>query len=170
VQRTDGDPLLFDVVYHGSHTCAQAQGAAARPVNQPAQQQTDTEQTTSPGFQAGPAVLPFSLRPASNKPPGADDAGDGATSSRFIATGCTVTASPFVSPATSECRIVSGGGGGYAVGGGGGGGVTMAGVRNVPDVELAATTNSLMAMGEMDFMFPLDAANFLELENPASYC
>jgi hypothetical protein len=163
VQRTDGDPLLFDVVYHGSHTCAQAQGAAARPVNQPAQQQTDTEQTTSPGFQAGPAVLPFSLRPASNKPPGADDAGDGATSSRFIATGCTVTASPFVSPATSECRIVSGG---YALGGG----VTMAGVRNVPDVELAATTNSLMAMGQMDFMFPLDAASFLELESPASYC
>ncbi|CAD6237627.1 unnamed protein product [Miscanthus lutarioriparius] len=160
VQRTDGDPLLFDVVYHGAHTCAQ--GAAAHPSNQPA-----TEQTTSPGLEAGPAVLPFSLRPASNKPAGADDAGVGATSSHFIETGCTVTASPFVSPATPENQLVSSGGGGYSVGGGTG--VTMAGVWNVPDVEHASTTNSPMAMGEMDFMFPLDAADFLELGNPASY-
>jgi len=160
VQRTDGDPLLFDVVYHGAHTCAQ--GAAAHPSNQPAVQ----EQTTSPGLEAGPAVLPFSLRPASNKPTTGADAA--ATSSRFVTTGCvSVTASPFVSPATPERQLVSSGGGGYAVGGGGG--VTMAGVRNVPVVELASTTNSPMAMGEMDFMFPLDAADFLELGNPASY-
>ncbi|XP_008675263.1 WRKY transcription factor 72A [Zea mays] len=165
VQRTDGDPLLFDVVYHGTHTCAQAAAAAAHHHgnNHPA-----TDQATSPGcVVAGPAALPFSLRPAaSNKPTGAA-ADDGATSSRFIATGCTVvTASPFVYPATPDCQLVSGGGGGgYAVGGGGG----VAGVPNVPDVELASTTNSPMAMGEMDFMFPLDAADFLELENPASY-
>ncbi|XP_066309320.1 transcription factor WRKY19-like [Miscanthus floridulus] len=159
VQRTDGDPLLFDVVYHGAHTCAQ--GAAAHPSNQP------TTEQTSPGLEAGPAVLPFSLRPASNKPVGFDDAGVGATSSHFIETGCTVTASPFVSPATPESQLVSSSGGGYAVGGGTG--VTMAGVRNVPDVEHASTTNSPMAMGEMDFMFPLDAADFLELGNPASY-
>ncbi|PWZ34683.1 putative WRKY transcription factor 41 [Zea mays] len=163
VQRTDGDPLLFDVVYHGTHTCAQAATAAHHGNNQPA-----TDQATSPGcVVAGPAALPFSLRPAaSNKPTGAA-ADDGATSSRFIATGCTVvTASPFVYPATPEpdCQLVSGGGG-YAVGGGGG----VAGVPNVPDVELASTTNSPMAMGEMDFMFPLDAADFLELENPDSY-
>ncbi|KAL5231828.1 hypothetical protein ABZP36_030604 [Zizania latifolia] len=29
VQRTDGDPLLFDVVYLGEHTCGQAAAAAA---------------------------------------------------------------------------------------------------------------------------------------------
>jgi hypothetical protein len=138
VQRTDGDPLLFDVVYHGAHTCAQ--GAAAHPSNQPAVQ----EQKTSPGLEAGPTVLPFSLRPASNKPAGADDA---ATSSRFVTAGCTVTKSPFVvSPATTpESQLVS------------------------SSVELASTTNSPMAMGEMDFMFSLDAADFLELGNPASY-
>lgn len=164
MQRTDGDPLLFDVVYHGAHTCAQ--GAAAHPSNQPAVQ----EQKTSPGLEAGPTVLPFSLRPASNKPAGADDAGGAATSSRFVTAGCTVTASPFVvSPATTpESQLVSSGSSSaYAVGGGSG--VTMAGVRNMPDVELASSTNSPMAMGEMDFMFSLDAADFLELGNPASY-
>jgi hypothetical protein len=163
VQRTDGDPLLFDVVYHGAHTCAQ--GAAAHPSNQ---QPAVQEQTTSPspGFEAGTAVLPFSLRPASNKPTTGADAA--ATSSRFVTTGCvSVTASPFLSPATPESQLVSSSSSGYAVGGGGG--VAMAGVRNVPDVELASTTNSPMAMGEMDFMFPLDAADFLELGNPASY-
>ncbi|KAL5201938.1 hypothetical protein ABZP36_012890 [Zizania latifolia] len=30
VQRTDGDPLLFDVVYLGEHTCGQAPAAAKR--------------------------------------------------------------------------------------------------------------------------------------------
>ncbi|OEL36861.1 putative WRKY transcription factor 41 [Dichanthelium oligosanthes] len=139
VQRTDGDPLLFDVVYHGSHTCTQ--GAAVHPAAasaehsqaQKPQPAAAAEQTTaSPAFEsaAGP-VLPFSL--LSNKPAGADHAAGGATSSPFPG-GARVTASP----ATPECLVQ----------------------------ELAATTNSPMAMGEMDFMFPLDA-DFLE--NPASY-
>ncbi|CAL4962290.1 unnamed protein product [Urochloa decumbens] len=160
VQRTDGDPLLFDVVYHGSHTCAQAQGGAAaagsvqgaRPAaaasgehaQQPAAAGTE-QHVATPGLQAaaGP-VLPFSLP--------SNDAGGGATSSRFQGGGGggrVAAASPFVSPATPECLV-----------------------RDVPrshhDAELASTTDSSpMGMGEMDFMFPLDAADFLE--NPANY-
>ena len=37
VQRAAGDPLLFDVVYNGAHTCAQ-QGAAPPPLTSPEQQ------------------------------------------------------------------------------------------------------------------------------------
>ncbi|PUZ55530.1 hypothetical protein GQ55_5G220100 [Panicum hallii var. hallii] len=157
VQRTDGNPLLFDVVYHGSHTCAQAQqhGAAAHPggSNQGARpaaasgpgehSQSQAQTTASPGFEAaaGPA-LPFSL-PSNGPAAGADDAGG----SRLPGGGARATASHFVSPATPECLA-----------------------RDVPhprDAELASTTNSPMPMEEMDFMFPLDAADFLE--NPASY-
>jgi len=138
VQRTDGDPLLFDVVYHGSHTCAQAQhqgAAAAHPGggNQGAQ-------TASPGLleaALGP-VLPFSL-PSNVPAAGADDAGGA---------GARATASPFVSPATTPECLARG---------------------DVPhhDAELDSTTNSPMTMAEMDFMFPLDTADFLE--NPDSY-
>ncbi|RLN22462.1 putative WRKY transcription factor 53 [Panicum miliaceum] len=155
VQRTDGDPLLFDVVYHGSHTCAQAQqgqGAAAHPSgsNQGARpasasaehSQSQAQTTASPGLEAaaGP-VLPFSL-PSDRPAAGADDAGG----SRLPGGGARATASPFVSPATPECLA-----------------------RDAPhhDAELASTTNYPLPMTEMDFMFPLDAADFLE--NPASY-
>jgi len=131
VQRTDGDPLLFDVVYHGSHTCAQAQqqGAAAHPGG-------------STQGAAGP-VLPFSL-PSNRPAAGADDAGGSRLPGGAGARG---TALPFVSPATPECLD-----------------------RDAPhhDAELACTTNSPpLPMAEMDFMFPLDAADFLE--DPASY-
>nr|CAB3473778.1 unnamed protein product [Digitaria exilis] len=124
VQRTDGDPLLFDVVYHGHHTCAQAQGAAAVG-NQLA---PGAEPSHAAAAAAAGPVLQFSL--PSNKP------------------AAVATASPFASPATPECLAA----------------------RDVPrhDVELVSATNSPMgAMGEMDFMFTLDAADFLE--NPASY-
>ena len=145
MQRTDGDPLLFDVVYHGSHTCAQAQhqgAAAAHPGggNQGAQ-------TASPGLleaAAGP-VLPFSL-PSNVPAAGADDAGG----SRLPGggAGARATASPFVSPATTPECLARG---------------------DVPhhDAELDSTTNSPMTMAEMDFMFPLGTADFLE--NPDSY-
>nr|CAB3477809.1 unnamed protein product [Digitaria exilis] len=122
VQRTDGDPLLFDVVYHGHHTCAQAQGAPAV-----GNQLAPDAAAAAAAAAAGP-VLQFSL--PSNKP------------------AAVATASPFASPATPECLAA----------------------RDVPrhDVELVSATNSPMgAMGEMDFMFTLDAADFLE--NPASY-
>ncbi|KAJ1284591.1 hypothetical protein BS78_03G216600 [Paspalum vaginatum] len=139
VQRTDGDPLLFDVVYHGAHTCAQ--GAAAHPNSQnhaaPAPAQAQPAATD-------PVLPPFPL---------VDDAG-AATSSRF--------APPFASssPATPECQQVSSSS--YEFGGG----VTsVAGVQNVPDVELVSSTNS--PMGDMEFIFPLDTADFLE--NPSSY-
>ncbi|RCV26494.1 hypothetical protein SETIT_5G249900v2 [Setaria italica] len=153
VQRTDGDPLLFDVMYHGSHTCAQAQGAGAHPSGNQgarpaaasgehsqarAQPTAAAEQTASPspGLEAAGPVLPFSL-PSNVPARGADDAGG---------VGVRVTASPFVSPATPESLV-----------------------RDAPhhDVELASTSNSPMGMAEMDFMFPLDATDFLE--NPASY-
>ncbi|WVZ69419.1 hypothetical protein U9M48_018207 [Paspalum notatum var. saurae] len=151
VQRTDGDPLLFDVVYHGTHTCAQAQaqsqGAAA----------ADTSDHQNHG-QVQPAdaervLPPFSLVPSSSRAPGADDAG-AATNSRFVFASS--------SPATPECLQVSSS---YAVGGG----VTsVAGVRNVPDVEVELVSSaSSPIMGEMEFMFPLDTADFME--NPNSY-
>ncbi|XP_062206388.1 transcription factor WRKY19-like [Phragmites australis] len=152
VQRTDGDPLLFDVVYHGSHTCAQAGAHAKTQWPRPAasadhcppqaQLQPGQEQTSaSTGFEGPmpPLSLPY-------KPSVADDTG-GATSSSFPAGG--VTASSFVSPATPACRQVGSSSSSYAV----------ASARNVPDVELDSTTNS--SMGDMDFMFPLDAADFL---------
>ncbi|XP_062216907.1 transcription factor WRKY19-like [Phragmites australis] len=171
VQRTDGDPLLFDVVYHGSHTCGQAQ-AAAHPNNpmprlaastdhshSQAQRQPGQEQASaSAGLEGGP-MLPFSL--PSTKPAGANTT-DGETSSGFPV-GC-VTASTFMPPAPTkpEYQLVSSSSSSsYAVDGGGG----MVGVGNVPGIELTSTTTSLM--GDMDFMFPLDAADFLE--NPGYF-
>ncbi|CAO2178939.1 unnamed protein product [Urochloa humidicola] len=156
VQRTDGDPLLFDVVYHGSHTCAQAQGAAAagssqapgaRPAAasggghaQPAAGAGEQAAAATPEFEAAGPVLPFSLP--------SNDAAAGATDRRFHGGGGRVaTASPFASPATPESLVR----------------------EDVPrhDAELASGANSPMAMAEMDFMFPLDAADFLE--DPANY-
>ncbi|KAL6842692.1 hypothetical protein ACP4OV_027536 [Aristida adscensionis] len=179
VQRADGDPLLFDVVYHGHHTCAQAQaqpqpqpqpqpqgGTAAQPNNQRASptlgaaassEQSQLEQERSAAaFEGSPTMLTFPL--PSNKAAGAD-AGGGATSRGFPAG--RATASHFMSGATPECLVGSSSSDSYALGGGGGG---MAGVRNVPDVELASTTNS--PMGDMDFMFPLDDGF---LDNPAYF-
>ncbi|CAO1948450.1 unnamed protein product [Urochloa humidicola] len=153
VQRTDGDPLLFDVVYHGSHTCAQAQGSAAAGSGQQgarpaaAAASAGEQATATPGLEAaaGAPVLPFSL-------PSNDAGGGGATgSSRFQGGGGGgvrgAATPPFAFPATPECLG-----------------------RDAPrhDAELASTTDSSpMGMAEMDFMFPLDAADFLE--NPANY-
>ncbi|CAO2198252.1 unnamed protein product [Urochloa humidicola] len=152
VQRTDGDPLLFDVVYHGSHTCAQAQGAAAaagsgqhgaRPAAaigehaQPAAAAGEQAAVATLGLEAaaGP-VLPFSLP--------SNDATGGAMGSRFHGGGVRVVAA---SPATPVSLVQ----------------------EDVPrhDAELASGANSPMAMAEMDFMFPLDATDFLE--DPANY-
>ncbi|CAO2165789.1 unnamed protein product [Urochloa humidicola] len=144
VQRTDGDPLLFDVVYHGSHTCAQASSGqqVGRPAAasggehaQPAAAAAAGEQAAvaAPGYEGAGPVLPFSL--LSN---------DAATGSRFHGGGVRVAAA---SPATPESLVR----------------------EDVPrhDAELASGANSPMAMAEMDFMFPLDAADFLE--DPANY-
>jgi hypothetical protein len=155
VQRTDGDPLLFDVVYNGDHTCAHAPGAGAHPAgNQlgapaaasgehsqtwPQPAAAAAEQTASPGLEAAGPLIPFSLIASNNVlARGADDTGG---------VGVRVTASPFVSPATTPESLL----------------------RDAPhhDVELASSTNSPLGMTEMDFMFPLDAADFME--NPASY-
>ncbi|KXG26110.1 disease resistance protein RGA2 [Sorghum bicolor] len=51
IQRTDGDPLLLDVVYIGSHTCTQPWGAAAHPNIQ--SMLPTTEQTTTSGSESG---------------------------------------------------------------------------------------------------------------------
>ncbi|XP_062232190.1 transcription factor WRKY19-like [Phragmites australis] len=56
VQRADGDPLLYDVVYHGAHTCVQAAHPSAEPL-QPAghagQEQSSLLELESEGLQAG---------------------------------------------------------------------------------------------------------------------
>ncbi|GJM93684.1 hypothetical protein PR202_ga10266 [Eleusine coracana subsp. coracana] len=155
VQRVDGDPLLFDVVYHGNHTCAQAAALAHPGNNQPATSGENSKPPQQPGLElqaaASPtsptfdrAVLPFLL--PSDKP--GSDNGCG-----LLPAGC-VAASTLMPPA-AESQLVSSGSSSYAVE-----------VRNVPEVELASTTNSPMA--DMDFMFSLDdAADFLE--NTASY-
>jgi hypothetical protein len=79
VQRADGDPLLFDVVYHGAHTCAQAAHPGAEQLRQQLQLQPEAghadagrEQSYSPpalleieGRQAGPdPMAPYSFAPA----------------------------------------------------------------------------------------------------------
>uniref|UniRef100_A0ACD5VHW6 Uncharacterized protein n=1 Tax=Avena sativa TaxID=4498 RepID=A0ACD5VHW6_AVESA len=137
VQRADGDPLLFDVVYHGNHTCAQrssqrprhaASGEHSQPQTADGQERSSI---VSPGLKAEGLENPFSFqcKPA--------DAGS-AASSDFPA-GYAITASPFVSPAMSECQVVG----------------------NVLDVELTSTTDSQMA--DMDFMLQLaDPDYFLD--------
>ena len=35
VQRADEDPALFDVIYHGDHTCVQRPAVAAAPEHNP---------------------------------------------------------------------------------------------------------------------------------------
>ncbi|KAL6614814.1 hypothetical protein ACP70R_037084 [Stipagrostis hirtigluma subsp. patula] len=151
VQRADADPLLFHVVYHGHHTCAQAQAhGAAHPGNKstlPAAAAASAEQSQSQPAREQGATAGFDLLPSplpGNKPAGAD--AGGATSGGFPV-GC-VAVSPFVSPATLECLV----------------GSSYAGVRNVPDVELASTTNS--STGDMDFVFPLDDGF---LDNPGYF-
>lgn len=154
VQRADGDPLLFDVVYNGTHTCAQAQQAAAaahlgnghQPIAQPGMEMPAAA-SSSPMFDRA-VLMPFQL-PSSSKPATDDNSGG-------FPAGCSA-ASTAVPPAaaqqaTPESQLVSSGSsGGYT-----------AGVQ----VELASATNS--PMGDMDFMFTLDdAADFLE--NTASY-
>jgi hypothetical protein len=156
VQRTDGDPLLFDVVYHGNHTCAQAQ-TAAHPVGNQARENSPPQPGLEQATIASPVLKhtvlhPFSLPSNNNPAAGANDNGC-KTSSGFPAG--IIAASNFMSSpaaqATPESQLVSSSSN-YAVG-----------VPNMPEVELASGTNS--PMGDMvDFiMFPLDvAADFLE--------
>jgi hypothetical protein len=144
VQRADGDPLLFDVVYHGNHTCAQcssqrAQHAASgkhcwqpQPAGAGGQERSSIVSVglKAEGVANGLSETPFLFQ---SKPAGAAD-----TSGDFPAAGCALTASPFVSPATSDCQLI----------------------RNVPDVELASATDSQMA--DMDFMLQLADADLFD--------
>nr|XP_034588207.1 probable WRKY transcription factor 30 isoform X1 [Setaria viridis]TKW25783.1 hypothetical protein SEVIR_3G141700v2 [Setaria viridis] len=71
VQRAAGDPLLYDVVYHGAHTCAQAAHPGAEQLRQQLQLQPEPghadagqEQSSPPlalqeteGLQAGPEPM-----------------------------------------------------------------------------------------------------------------
>ncbi|KAM3331425.1 hypothetical protein ACQJBY_027422 [Aegilops geniculata] len=101
VQRAHGDPLLFDVVYHGNHTCPQGkhcngqrpQPAASGEHRQP-QPAGGQERITVGQKTEGGVAAPFSFP---SKQAGAN------TGSDFQA-GCATTASPFMSPATSECK------------------------------------------------------------------
>ncbi|TVU35714.1 EcWRKY-54, partial [Eragrostis curvula] len=162
VQRTDGDPLLFDVVYHGDHTCAQGQ-PAAHPGNQATAAAWPAVSSEHSKTQSGPepehaaaaspslerAVLPFPLL-SSNKP-----AATSANANDDNGCEASIVASTFMLPAaqatTEESQLVSGGSN------------YTAGVRNVADGELASTTTHSSSMGDMDFMFQLDdAVDFLE--------
>jgi hypothetical protein len=150
VQRADGDPLLFDVVYHGNHTCAQCNSLQRPPRHAASGEQWQTQPAGAGGQELSSIIsvglkaegvakglldTPFSFQ---SKPAGAADiGGGGATNSDFPA-GCALAASPFVSPATSEHQVV----------------------RNVPDVELTSTTDSQMA--DMEFMLQLADADFLD--------
>ena len=69
VQRADGDPLLYDVVYHGAHVCAQAAHPAAE--QQPEGHADVGQELSSPlapeaeGLQAElEPIAPYSFAPA----------------------------------------------------------------------------------------------------------
>ncbi|KAF8716155.1 hypothetical protein HU200_026431 [Digitaria exilis] len=74
VQRADGDPLLYDVVYHGAHICAQAAHPAAEQLSrqlQPGgladagQEQSSPLEPENEGLQAGlEPMTPYSFAPA----------------------------------------------------------------------------------------------------------
>ncbi|PUZ64708.1 hypothetical protein GQ55_3G164700 [Panicum hallii var. hallii] len=72
VQRADGDPLLYDVVYHGAHSCAQAAHPGAEHLRRQLQPEghADVEQSSplapeAECLQAGlEPVAPYSFAPA----------------------------------------------------------------------------------------------------------
>ncbi|CAN6359082.1 unnamed protein product [Urochloa humidicola] len=76
VQRDGGDPLLYDVVYHGAHTCAQAAHPSADQLRQQlqrpgqghagaAQEQQSSPPPENEGLQAGfEPMTPYSFVPA----------------------------------------------------------------------------------------------------------
>nr|CAB3460682.1 unnamed protein product [Digitaria exilis] len=74
VQRADGDPLLYDVVYHGAHICAQAAHPTAEQLSrqlQPGgladagQEQSSPLEPENEGLQAGlEPMTPYSFAPA----------------------------------------------------------------------------------------------------------
>ncbi|PAN18045.1 hypothetical protein PAHAL_3G174400 [Panicum hallii] len=72
VQRADGDPLLYDVVYHGAHACAQAAHPGAEHLRRQLQPEghADAEQSSplapeAECLQAGlEPVAPYSFAPA----------------------------------------------------------------------------------------------------------
>uniref|UniRef100_A0A0D9V3P3 WRKY domain-containing protein n=1 Tax=Leersia perrieri TaxID=77586 RepID=A0A0D9V3P3_9ORYZ len=155
VQRADADPLLFDVVYQGNHTCLQS-----RSTSRPAAEQ----QQQPPHEQNGGVSVAF-IKPAK------DEAGlvheapfsfnstahDGGAAGALLHGGCGVVTtaasmpSPFVSMATSDCVYDQLGGG------------SMAGVRNVPDVEFATEAAKSSMADDIDFIFSLDDdADFLD--------
>ncbi|KAB8082759.1 hypothetical protein EE612_004758 [Oryza sativa] len=134
VQRADGDPLLFDVVYHGDHTCAHGVRSAAAAIDGQAAASAEQKHQPTPPQEQNAVSVAFTSMAVVNAS----------------------TSSPFVSPAMSDCQIS------YELGGG-----SMAGVRNVPDVELASKTNSSMG-DDMEFMFSLDA-DFLDTYKYSSY-
>ncbi|XP_047045579.1 transcription factor WRKY19-like [Lolium rigidum] len=68
VQRAAADPLLFDVVYHGDHTCAQAPALSLLSAEQ--QHGFGQEEQDSPAA-APEGILQFPLEPVT--PPGAID-------------------------------------------------------------------------------------------------
>ncbi|KAL5229096.1 hypothetical protein ABZP36_017361 [Zizania latifolia] len=156
VQRADGDPLLFDVVYHGSHTCAQAATRSVdgqvRPLLLPAAKQShpqpaaQQEQITvvaeGEGGVAQELEQQAMLRPFSftTPPAGVDDGG----AAGALLQGCLATASHFVSPATSECQV-------YDLGDS-----SMAGVRNVPDIEFASKAMNSSMGADMEFLLQLE--------------
>ncbi|KAL6609409.1 hypothetical protein ACP70R_039378 [Stipagrostis hirtigluma subsp. patula] len=104
VQRADGDPLLYDVVYHGAHTCAQAALPGAERLRRQLELEhghaagDGVEQRSPPapkteGVQAGlePAT-PFSFP---STPVSSNNAGAGA--------GCF----PLITPASTEWQLRS---------------------------------------------------------------
>jgi len=125
VQRADGDPLLFDVVYHGNHTCAQGKRPQAAASGEHWPQQPGGVDTAAGLKTDGGVVAPFSFP---SKLAGSD-----------FPAGRAITASPLMSPATSECQVSR---------------------RNVPDPELTSTTES--PVGDMDFILQLADADFLD--------
>ncbi|KAK1666143.1 hypothetical protein QYE76_054302 [Lolium multiflorum] len=146
VQRADGDPLLFDVVYHGNHTCAQC-NSLQRPRHAASGEQWQP-QPAGAGGQEVSSIIPVGLKdeglvkglletPFSfqSKPACAADTGGGGAPNSDFPAGCTLTASPFVSPAV---------------------------VRNVPDVEVELTSTTDSQMADMEFMLQLADADFLD--------
>ena len=101
VQRTDEDPALVDVIYHGDHTCVQRPAAAGQ--GQPPEHNPDASsflQSLTAGLSVKTEGLPALA---------ADPQGWSATAPFYLSTptpasGCPATAerSPFSAPSTSE--------------------------------------------------------------------
>ncbi|KAF0927023.1 hypothetical protein E2562_029246 [Oryza meyeriana var. granulata] len=103
VQRTDGDPLLFDVVYIGEHTCGQASAAAAAQTAPPLAGAESVQQHAGQEQQRQSSLLAVETEEIIHQ--GVEPMAP----FLFTTTPADVVDSyfPFISPANSDCQFSS---------------------------------------------------------------